>query len=45
MSIWIRQAPVYFQQLIHEALRHLGFAFGYLDDILVFTPSVETKYL
>ena len=30
------QAPAYFQQLINEVLSGLDFAFGYLDDILIY---------
>ena len=36
------QAPAYFQRLVNEVLSGLTFAFGYLDDILVFSPSMET---
>ena len=32
----LTQAPAYFQRLINEVLSRLNFAFGYLDDILVF---------
>ena len=38
----LTQAPAYFQALIHkvlEGLRHC--AFGYLDDILIFSTSIE----
>ena len=38
----LAQAPVYFQRLINEVLSGLTFAFGYLDDILVFSPDMET---
>ena len=34
------QAPVYFQRLVNEVLSGLTFAFGYLDDILVFSPDM-----
>ena len=33
------QAPVYFQRLVNEVLSGLTFAFGYLDDILVFSQA------
>ena len=36
------QAPTYFQRLVNEVLSGLTFAFGYLDDILVFSPDMET---
>ena len=38
----VAQAPAYFQRLINEVLSGLTFAFGYLDDILVFSPDKET---
>ena len=42
MSIWISEAPAYFQRLVNEVLSGLTFAFGYLDDILVFNLDMET---
>ena len=42
MSFGLAQAPAYFQRLVNEVLRGLPFAFGYLDDILVFSPDMET---
>ena len=36
------QASVYFQRLVNEVLSGLTFAFRYLDDILVFSPDMET---
>ena len=36
------QPPAYFQQLINEVLSGLDFAFGYLDDILIYSPNPET---
>ena len=36
------QAPAYFQKLVNEVLSGLTFAFGYLDDILVYSPDMET---
>ena len=36
------QAPAYFQRLVNEVLSGLTFAFGYLDDILVLSPDMET---
>ena len=41
-SFGLVQAPAYFQRLVNEALSGLTFAFGYLDDILVFSPDMET---
>ena len=38
----LAQAPAYFQRLINEVLSGLTFAFGYLDNILVFSPDMET---
>ena len=34
------QAPAYFQRLINEVLSGFTFAFGYSDDILVFSPDM-----
>ena len=36
------QVPAYFQRLVNEVLSGLTFAFGYLDDILVYSPDMET---
>ena len=36
------QVPAYFQRLINEVLSGLTFAFGYLDDVLVYSPDMET---
>ena len=38
----LAQAPAYFQRLVNEVLSVLTFAFGYLDDILVYSPDMET---
>ena len=38
----LAQAPAYFQRLVDEVLRGLSFAFGYLDDILIFSPDIKT---
>ena len=38
----LAQAPAYIQRLVNEVLSGLTFAFGYLDDILVFSPDMET---
>ena len=38
----LAQAPAYFQRLVNEVLLGLTFAFGYLDDILVYSPDNET---
>ena len=35
------QAPAYFQRLVKEVLSGLTFAFGYLNDILVYSPNME----
>ena len=36
----LAQAPAYFQRLINKVLSGFDFAFGYLDDILVFSPDM-----
>ena len=38
----LAQAPAYFQRLIHEVLSRFDFAFGYLDDLLVFSSDMAT---
>ena len=42
MSFGLSQAPAYFQRLVHEVLKGITFAFGYLDDILIFSPDNKT---
>ena len=37
----LAQAPAYFQQLINKVLANIIFAFGYLDDIIIFSSSEE----
>ena len=37
----LAQAPAYFQGLVDEVLRGLPFAFGYRDDILIFSSDVK----
>ena len=39
----LAQAPAYFQKLINEVLAPFDFAFGYLDDILIYSPDVNTN--
>ena len=43
----LTQAPAYFQQLVNEVLHGLPFAFGYIDDILIFsaTPGQHIDHL
>ena len=43
----LAQAQAYFQRLIKEVLLGFNFAFGYLDDILVFSPdmTMHLQYL
>ena len=36
------EAPAYFQRLVNKVLSGLTFAFKYLDDILIFSPDMET---
>ena len=38
----LTQAPAYFQRLVGEVLQGIPYAFGYLDDILIFSPDVKT---
>ena len=38
----LAQAPAYFQRLVNKVLSSLTFTFGYLDDILIFSPDMET---
>ena len=38
----LAQAPAYVQRLANEDLSGLSFAFGYLYDILVYSPDMET---
>ena len=38
----LSQAPAYFQRLINEVIKGLPFAFGYLDDVLIHSPDIET---
>ena len=38
----LTQAPAYFQRLINKVLAGLDFTFGYLDDILIYSPDVPT---
>ena len=38
----LAQAPAYFQRLVSEVLSGLTFAFGCLDDILVFSPDMKS---
>ena len=39
-SFGLAQAQAYFQRLVNEVLSGLDFAFGYLDNILVFSPNM-----
>ena len=41
----LTQAPAYFQRVAHEVIEGLTFAYGYLDDILVFNKSIEEHFL
>ena len=38
----LSQAPAYFQRLINKVIERLPFAFGYLDDVLIHSPDIET---
>ena len=37
----LAQAPAYFQRLVNDVLAPFDFAFGYLDDILIFSPDIK----
>ena len=37
----LTQAPAYFQALVNQVLEGINFAFGYLDDILIYSPDME----
>ena len=37
----LAQTAAYFQRLVNEVLSGLTFAFGYLDDILIFSPDMK----
>ena len=37
----LTQAPAYFQRVVGEVIEGLGFAFRYLDDILVYSSSLK----
>ena len=39
----LTQAPAYFQRLINKVIKGLPFAFGYLDDVLIHSPDIETQ--
>ena len=38
----LAQASAYFQRLVNEVLSELTFSFSYVDDILVYSPDMET---
>ena len=38
----LTQAPVYFQRLINKVIKGLPFVFGYLDDMLIHSPDIES---
>ena len=38
----LSQAAAYFQRLINKVIKGLPFAFGYLDDVLINSPNIET---
>ena len=38
----LAQVPAYFQRLVNKVLSGFTFAFGYLDDILIFSPDMKT---
>ena len=42
MPFWIGTSSCLFQRFINEVLAPFDFAFGYPDDILIYSPDVET---
>ena len=38
----LTQAPAYFQRLINKVIKGLPFALGYLDDVLIHSPDIES---
>ena len=38
----LTQAPAYFQRLINKVIKGLPFTFGYLDDVLMHSPDIES---
>ena len=38
----LAQVPAYFQRLVNKVLAPFDFAFGYLDDILIYSPDIKT---
>ena len=38
----LTQAPAYFQRLINKVIKGLPLAFGYLDDVLIHSPDIES---
>ncbi|MCG8621022.1 MAG: reverse transcriptase, partial [Proteobacteria bacterium] len=38
----LTQAPAYFQRLVNKVLVGLPFTFGYLDDVLIYSPDIKT---
>ena len=40
----LTKAPAYFQRVVHEVIEGLTFTYGYLDDILVFSKSIEEHF-
>ena len=38
----LSQAPAYFQRLFNKVIKGLPFAFGYLDNVLIHSPDIET---
>ena len=38
----LTQAPAYFQRLVNKVLAGLTFTFGYLDDVLIYSPDIKT---
>ena len=40
--IWLANVPSIFQRLMNTILRDMShFSFAYLDDVIIFSPSIE----
>ena len=41
VPLGLEQAPMYFQELMNKVLKDLPFAIAYLDDIIIYSKTVE----
>ena len=44
MALQLGTSSSIFQMLVNEVLGPFEFAFGYLDDMLIFSPDIETHF-